>query len=296
MKLLKFENITTYILTASILGAGFFLYQKEQTPSILASLQNRFSSSIEVSSSAISIEGVRIIEEENPTSIISSESISSKINSAITSQSSTILNPVTIKPEPFKASEQPVTPVLLEIPTDKPVIFLGMDDGVVLSEDAKNFLIGKKWPITLFINKKHYDKNIDYFKSILAAGAVLGDHTANHPNLNKYTYEQQKVEICGSQDAYEKDFGIKPVLFRPPYGNYNNNTKQAVRECGLKAIVNWKARIEDGKIYYQQGDRLLKGQIVLMHFVPSVVEDLRSFEAEITKQGLEVGNLNDWIQ
>jgi hypothetical protein len=200
-----------------------------------------------------------------------------------------------IEPEPFKVSDQILAPVLIEIPTEKPVIFLGIDDGQVLNEEARKFLISKKWPVTLFINKKHYDSDKKYFQSILDAGAVLGDHTSNHPNLVKYNYEQQKIEICGSQKDYQLDFGITPKLFRPPYGNFNNATKQAVKDCGMIALINWKARVEDGMVYYQQGDKLIKGQIVLMHFVPSVLEDLKAFEAEITKQGLVVGNLNEWV-
>jgi hypothetical protein len=33
-----------------------------------------------------------------------------------------------------------------------------------------------------------------------------------------------------------------------------------------------------------------------MHFRPRIMEDLKAFDDEITKQGLSVQNLNDWIE
>jgi peptidoglycan/xylan/chitin deacetylase (PgdA/CDA1 family) len=200
-----------------------------------------------------------------------------------------------IQPEPTKVSDQGTVPIINEIKTDKPVIFLGIDDGEVTSPETLQFFQDRKWPVTLFINKIHYDKNISYFKSILDSGANLGNHTMNHPNLIKLSYEAQKKEICDSQDAYQKDFGSRPKLFRPPFGNYNKNTQQVVTDCGMIAINNWKARVDEGKMWYQAGDKLNKGEIILMHFRPRMMEDLRAFEDEINKQGLEVGDLTKWL-
>jgi peptidoglycan/xylan/chitin deacetylase (PgdA/CDA1 family) len=201
-----------------------------------------------------------------------------------------------IKPEPTKVSDQSTAPLINQIKTDKPVIFLGIDDGEVTSPEALKFFQDRKWPVTLFINKIHYDKNISYFKSILDSGANLGDHTINHPNLNKLSYEAQKKEICNSQDAYQKDFGTKPKFFRPPFGNFNKNTQKAAKDCGMIAIFNWKARVDEGKMWYQVGDKLNKGEIVLMHFRPRMMEDLKAFEDEINKQGFEVGDLSKWVE
>ena len=201
-----------------------------------------------------------------------------------------------IQPEPIKVSDQKLAPVILSIKTDKPIIFLGIDDGEVTNPEFLKFFEDRKWSFTLFPNKTHYDKNPEFFKSLLATGAVLGNHTMNHPNLNKLSYADQKKEICASQEAYQKDFGIKPKLFRPPFGNYNKNTQQAVKDCGMVAIVNWKARVDEDKMWYQVGDKLNKGEIVLMHFLPNMMQDLKAFEDEISKQGLVVGNLDEWIE
>ena len=218
-------------------------------------------------------------------------------NNSVTAKSSELtIKKVAITPEPIKVSDQKLAPLINKIKTDKPVIFLGIDDGLEQKPEVLKFFQDRKWSFTLFPNKIHYDKNLEFFKSILATGAVLGDHTINHPNLNKLTYEQQKKEICAAQENYKKDFGITPKLFRPPFGNYNKNTQQAVKDCGMIAIVNWMARVDEGKMWYQVGDKLNKGEIVLMHFRPKMMDDLKAFEDEINKQGLQVGNLDEWIE
>ncbi len=222
--------------------------------------------------------------------------LQNKINSQSSNSPSIKAPKIKIQPEPFKISDQKLAPLVNNIKTVKPIIFLGIDDGVETKPEVLKFFQDRNWSFTLFPNKIHYDKNLDFFKSILESGAVLGNHTINHPNLNKLSYIDQKKEICAAQEAYKKDFGITPKLFRPPFGNFNKNTQQAVKDCGMIAIINWKARVDEGKIWYQVGDKLNKGEIVLMHFRPRMMEDLKAFEEEINKQGLQVANLNEWVE
>jgi peptidoglycan/xylan/chitin deacetylase (PgdA/CDA1 family) len=196
----------------------------------------------------------------------------------------------------YFASSQKTAPVLYSIKTTKPVIFLGIDDGLKKSPEALEFFRQKRWPMTMFINQIYYKENIDYFKSIIATGANIGNHTINHPDLSKLTYEQQKKEICNAQDQYEKDFGTKAKFFRPPYGNFNENTKIAAKNCGHIALIHWRARVDEGAVFYQVGKKINPGEIVLMHFRQRIMEDLKAFDEEITKQGLSVQDLNDWIE
>jgi peptidoglycan/xylan/chitin deacetylase (PgdA/CDA1 family) len=167
---------------------------------------------------------------------------------------------------------------------------------VVKNPEALEFFKQRKWPVTLFLNQIYYKENPEYFKTILDSGANLGNHTNTHPNLLKLGYEQQKKEICDSQNSYKDSFGITPKFFRPPYGNYNDNTLKAARACGVTAVIGWKARVDEGKVWYQVGDKLNAGEIVLMHFRPQVMDDLKAFETEINKQKLTVANLEEWIQ
>jgi peptidoglycan/xylan/chitin deacetylase (PgdA/CDA1 family) len=201
-----------------------------------------------------------------------------------------------ITPDIFQASTQNIAPFITSLETKKPVVFLGIDDGMVKNPEAIAFFKKHKWPVTLFLNQNHVDENPQYFKDILATGANLGNHTNTHPNLVKLSYKEQKKEICASQETAKTTFGVTPKLFRPPYGNYNQDTLKAAKECGLTAVIGWRARVDEGKVWFQSGDKVNRGDIVLMHFRPQVMDDLKAFETEVTKQQLAVGNLEEWVK
>jgi hypothetical protein len=165
-------------------------------------------------------------------------------------------------------------PVLTRISTDKPVIFLGLDDGLVKSAEAKNWLISHHLPFTLFLVDDLIKTDYPYFRELQAAGMTIQDHTITHTDLSTLPLEQQKAEICGSADSFEAAFGSRPTLFRPPYGSYNDLTRQAAAECGMKAVVIWHAKANGGSIQFQDGNtHFLPGDIVLMHFRPEFLHD-----------------------
>jgi peptidoglycan/xylan/chitin deacetylase (PgdA/CDA1 family) len=188
-------------------------------------------------------------------------------------------------------------PVLTRIPTDKPVVFLGIDDGLVKSPDAKDWLLSHKLPFTLFLEDDLVKGDYDYFRDLQAAGMTIEDHTISHPDLTTLTLDQQKAEICGAADAMQAAFGSRPALFRPPYGSVDETTRQAAAECGMKAIINWHAKANGGSIQFQDGNtHFLPGDIVLMHFRPEFLQDMKAFTDQVAADGLQVGRLEDWIQ
>jgi peptidoglycan/xylan/chitin deacetylase (PgdA/CDA1 family) len=197
----------------------------------------------------------------------------------------------------FVVSNPAQIPILLRVPTEKPVVFLGIDDGLVKSPEAKDWLISHHLPFTLFLEDSLVSSDYEYFRDLRAAGMRIEDHTINHPDLAKITLEQQKAEICGAADRFLTAFGARPTLFRPPYGSYNELTRQAAAECGMKALIIWHATANGGAIQFQDGNsRLLPGDIVLMHFRTEFLQDMKAFTDQVSKDGLQIGRLEDWIQ
>ena len=188
-----------------------------------------------------------------------------------------------------------LAPVYYKINTAENVVFLGMDDGLVKNNDAIVYMRDNNIKATLFLNDPTIVSNYDYFNKLIANGSMIENHTVNHPNLTKMTYDQQKKEICAASDRAEKIFGKRPTLFRPPYGAYNDDTRRAVVSCGMNAIIHWHAKADGGKMQYQDGNKLLPGDIVLMHFRPKIMDDLKAFQKARTDAGLEVVLLEDWL-
>lgn len=188
-------------------------------------------------------------------------------------------------------------PVIRKIDTGtKPYVFITMDDGAIQDPNALQMIKDSGAHPTLFLNEKYFKGHEAYFKAIQdQADVVINDHTMTHPNLKGMPYENQKKEICGDSDAIRTAFGKTPVLFRPPFGNYDANTQKAVVDCGMKAIILWTAAVNDGVVQFQAGNKLKAGDIVLMHFRKTFVEDFRAFLERAKQDGLTPVPLADFL-
>ena len=81
-----------------------------------------------------------------------------------------------------------------------------------------------------------------------------------------------KDELRIMSDKVEKLTGVRPTLFRPPYGDYNNRVVEVSRAEGYECVqwsidsLDWKDRgTED--IIKQCTYRVDNGDIVLFHIV-----------------------------
>ncbi|MEU5257309.1 polysaccharide deacetylase family protein [Amycolatopsis sp. NPDC021455] len=187
-------------------------------------------------------------------------------------------------------------PLVRRITTDKPYVFLTMDDGAVQDPDALKLMQQNATHPVLFLNQKYVKGHEAYFKQILdATGATLGDHTVNHPNLKGKPLEFQRKEICDDADDFQRDLGVRPSIFRPPFGNYDQNTLRAAAACGMRVAVLWTAAVNDGVVQFQAGDKLKPGDIVLMHFRKTFKEDYTAFVERAKKDGLTPVPLADFL-
>lgn len=187
------------------------------------------------------------------------------------------------------------TPVLYKIPISQSVVFLSIDDGWAKPADAQKWLISHRLPFSLFLTDDAAKSNYDYFQKLQSVGMTVENHTLHHPRLNKLSSTRQQAEICGAASIYERVFGRRPVLLRPPYGLMNDATIQAAGACGMRAVVMWHANVENGTMRYQEGDHLLPGDIVLMHFHSNMTADLQAFFNQVRQDHLQIGRLEDWI-
>ncbi|GAA4542440.1 polysaccharide deacetylase family protein [Amycolatopsis samaneae] len=211
--------------------------------------------------------------------------------------------PAFTAPYPFGTVQQkapPVAnglvPVVRRITTDKPYVFITMDDGAVKDPEAQRLIQGSGTHPVLFLNQKYVKGHEAYFKGILdSSGATLGDHTVNHPNLRGKPLEFQRKEICDNADDLQKGLGTRPSLFRPPFGNYDDNTLRAAAACGMRVAVLWSAAVNDGHVQFQGGTKLKPGDIVLMHFRKTFKEDYNAFLDQAKKDGLTPVPLVDFL-
>ncbi|HEV8555415.1 MAG TPA: polysaccharide deacetylase family protein [Actinophytocola sp.] len=187
-------------------------------------------------------------------------------------------------------------PVIRRIPTDKPYVFITIDDGEIKDPNALSLITQSGFRPTMFLAQKFVAGEAAYFRDIRdQTGADIEDHTVNHPNLRGKPYAFQRKEICDDADAEAAEFGRRPVLFRPPYGNWDTNTQKAAADCGMRAVVLWTAAVNNGVVQFQEGDHLKAGDIVLMHFRTTFVQDYTAFVERARRDGLTAVPLPDFL-
>ncbi|MDO4731506.1 MAG: polysaccharide deacetylase family protein [Clostridia bacterium] len=142
---------------------------------------------------------------------------------------------------------------------------------------------------TFFVVGDWVDKYPESVKAIYDAGHEVCNHSDSHPHLTEKSQEQIRQEISKCNDKIEKITGVKPILFRPPYGDYDNKVVSTAEELGMYCIqwdvdsLDWKDPTPD-----QMKERVLSkvknGSIVLFHngaantpkTLPMVLEGLLS--------------------
>lgn len=198
--------------------------------------------------------------------------------------------------------EKGLPPVFTTIPTKEKIVFLTIDDGAEKDPAFLRMMSELKIPYTAFLSDYLVKGDYGYFKDMRDRGVGLNNHTLHHPYLPGLSYARQKREICGMQDVIEKRYGKRPALFRPPFGNYNEDTLRAAKSCGVKYAPIWNEEVFVDRWDYREWDRKIRpGDIVLSHFrgrgewkgtMPDMV---RRFLNKVTAEGYAVARLEDYL-
>lgn len=189
-----------------------------------------------------------------------------------------------------------LAPAIRRLETSQNVVFLGIDDGAYKDPSVIEIMKKNKIRASIFLADRFITDNRDFFKDLVPLGSKIENHTLHHKLLSQIPYEEQKAEICGMADLEEKIYGRRPVLFRPPGGDYNTDTQRAVADCGMKAVVLWIAKANGGDMQYQGEKKLHKGDIVLMHFRPEFQQDMQAFVDAQNAAGLKTVLLDKWLR
>ncbi|MEV6736061.1 polysaccharide deacetylase family protein [Streptomyces sp. NPDC051104] len=193
-------------------------------------------------------------------------------------------------------------PIFTTIPTKDRVVFLTIDDGDEKDPAFLRMMSDLKIPYTAFLSDYLIKDDYGYFRKMRDRGVTLDNHTLHHPYLPGLSYEEQRQEICGMQDVMEEQFGRRPTVFRPPFGNYNRDTLRAAKSCGIGYAPIWDEEVYVDHWEYREWDRSLHpGDIVLTHFrgrsdwngtMPDVI---RRFLKKVTDEGYAVARLEDYL-
>jgi peptidoglycan/xylan/chitin deacetylase (PgdA/CDA1 family) len=135
-----------------------------------------------------------------------------------------------------------------------------------------DYLIEHKIPATFFMSGRWIAKHDPEVEQLLGiAFFEVGTHGEAHAHLPMHNADEQRTEIWAPVKLLSEHYAHEAVLFRPPFGEYNDVTVDIVKTLGLR-LIQWN--IESGDpdpmlsaehIVARIGRRAKPGSIVVLH-------------------------------
>lgn len=171
----------------------------------------------------------------------------------------------------FMPSSQAFGKVVVKGKSSDKIVALTFDDGPNEPYTSRVLEILRNYDVTatFFLIGKNVEYYPDTARRILADGHAIGNHSYTHSRLAlmegpKYT------ELDLAQKTIEQVTGVKPHIFRPPYGEKTPWQLDYIKSKGLVTIT-WDVSANDPNISdpYTIADRIISktrsGSIILLH-------------------------------
>ncbi len=182
---------------------------------------------------------------------------------------------------PIYCVQKPDTEKIISISFDAA---WGNEDTGKLIEILNNYNV----KTTFFVVGGWVDKFPESVKQLSDAGHEIMNHSNTHPHMTQIPIEKMKEEVQKCDEKIMNITGVKPNLFRAPYGDYNNDVVQTLREMGHYTIqwdvdsLDWK-NLSPNEITERVLKKVKPGSIVLFHnaalhtpeALPKILESLQ---------------------
>jgi len=160
--------------------------------------------------------------------------------------------------------------------------------GDTYTEEILSILEKYNVKTTFFLVGFWVDKYSDMVMKIDTAGHEIGNHSSTHPKMSLLTEQEITNELENTSTKIKELTGKKPILFRPPYGDYNNKLVETAENLGYYTIqwdvdsLDWR-ELGVKHVVENVTHKVGNGSIVLFHnnakyvvqYLPLILEDLQ---------------------
>ena len=180
---------------------------------------------------------------------------------------------------------------IYSVNTDEKKVSISFDAawGNEQTEELLNTLDQYDVKATFFLVGQWVDNYPDSVKAIADKGHDVENHSDTHAHIPQLSKEEMREEIVNCNEKIKAITGKCPTLFRPPYGDYDNNVVSAVKNENMYCIqwdvdsLDWKD-LSSAEITERITSKITNGSIVLLHngakntpeALPSIIEGIRA--------------------
>jgi peptidoglycan/xylan/chitin deacetylase (PgdA/CDA1 family) len=187
--------------------------------------------------------------------------------------------------------------IVCKTDTGRKEIAISFDDGPAENYTPKilEILDTENVKATFFCIGNRIAGNEAILKQVQAYGHIIGNHSYSHHFwFDMYSSKKMEDDLKQMDAVMERVTGLKPKLFRPPYGVTNPNLAKAIKNGGYTP-VGWSVRsmdtvIKDGKkLLAKINEGIKPGAVFLFHDTSKTTLDvLPEFIQEVKKRGYNI--------
>lgn len=187
--------------------------------------------------------------------------------------------------------------VICSLPSGEKQIAISFDDGPLpqYTSSILHTLDKHQVPAIFFCIGSRAHANPQLLNTIISRGHVVGNHSySHHRYFDFWSSEKMFLDLNRMDEVTKQISGLRPKLFRPPYGIMNPNLKKAIIK-GNYIPVGWNMRSFDTmaknpeKLLIKLKRSLRPGKIYLFHDSMEITDHvLDKFLQEVKRQGYTV--------
>jgi peptidoglycan/xylan/chitin deacetylase (PgdA/CDA1 family) len=143
-------------------------------------------------------------------------------------------------------------------------------------------------------------------KQVRDQGHEIGNHTFTHPKLSQLSEQDCLKEVEDTEILIEKMAGRKPVVFRPPYLDYNQDTVSLLQKKKYPMIGALNLEAQDWEqpgvehILEKSREAVKNGSILIFHDGygdrSQTIEAVRMLVSELTSQGYQLVTVSELLE
>ncbi|MBV7507783.1 polysaccharide deacetylase family protein [Bacillus sp. sid0103] len=195
-----------------------------------------------------------------------------------------------------------------EVPTSRKAVAITFDDGPnpTYTPQVLEIFSEAVGKATFFMIGEQMKKYPEVVKQVASLGHEIGNHTFTHPKLSLLSTAECLEEIEQNEKLIEELAGRKPVVFRPPYLDYNQNTVSLIEQKGYPMIGALNLKAQDWEqpgvehILEKSREGIKNGSILIFHDGygdrSQTIEAVRKLVSELTSQGYQLVTVSELLK
>ncbi len=154
---------------------------------------------------------------------------------------------------------------------------------------------------TFFVVGDFLEKYPERVKEMYEKGNEIANHSDTHPHPNSLSRDEMLKEMEDCDTKIKNITGQNEVMFRAPYGEYNDLLVQTCKATGRFCIqwdvdsLDWKGLTSE-QIVKRVTEKVKNGSIILLHNgAPNTAKALPTLLCELKNQGYEFVTVSNLI-